>query len=129
MRGFRIGTPFDVALRRCQARMAGQTLNVAQAVADAPLGSVLSWVRRRAGCATRWLYGSTGAMSAVDYGAGVTGRAKVQQFQRFSNFCQSQNVPQASKSLEIRVKGRAPKTLSAVRDDTPDAAANLKSVA
>jgi hypothetical protein len=54
--------------------MAGQLLNVAQAVADAPLGSVLSWARKRPGSATRWLYGSTGAESAVGYGAGVTGQ-------------------------------------------------------
>jgi hypothetical protein len=54
--------------------MAGQLPKVAQAVADAPLGSVLSWTRRRAGSATRWLYGSTGAESAVGYGAGVKGR-------------------------------------------------------
>jgi hypothetical protein len=32
------------------------------------------------------------------YSAGVTGRAKVEQYQRFSNFRRSKNVPQAPKS-------------------------------
>jgi len=53
--------------------MAGHLLNVAQAVADAPLGSVLLG-RRRVGAATQWLYGSTGDESAVGHGAGVTRR-------------------------------------------------------
>jgi hypothetical protein len=43
--------------------------------------------------AQRWSNGSTGAGSAVGYGADVTGRAKVAQYQRFSNFCRSKNVP------------------------------------
>jgi hypothetical protein len=38
---------------------------------------------------TGWRTQGTGFV----YSAGVTGRVKIQQFQRFSNFCRSKNVP------------------------------------
>jgi hypothetical protein len=31
--------------------------------------------------------------AGLGYSAGVTGRAKDEQYQRFSNFCRSKNVP------------------------------------
>jgi len=70
----RVRTTFDVALCRCQARMTGQVLNIAQAAAalDAPLGSPCDEKVRRplwldAPLKPRWRYSVRNPIASVTF--------------------------------------------------------------